>query len=126
LHEVPPQQGCPRVPHAHVPPTHTWNGPHAGAPPHVQAPLVQPSAIDGSQATHAPEEPHADVVVPATHLPFAQQPVLHGCIALQLPSGGTHVPRALPGGATQVALLQQSASTVQGPLVATQASWEQT
>ena len=77
----------------HAPFTQCCPAPHAAAPPHVQAPAVQPSAAMVSQATHdAPAPPHAtsDGFV---HAPPEQHPLGHDALSQVPPSPA---PSALP------------------------------
>lgn len=76
--QTPPAQqplGHELASHTQLPPVQREPAPHAGPPPHVQAPLVQPSAF-APQETHAPPTgPHALADVGETQLAPEQQPV---------------------------------------------------
>jgi len=72
----------------HSPPTHCWPAAHAGPPPQLHCPVVQPSATNAVHETHAaPKVPHepgpgASQFAPAQH-PEAQ---LEGVHEVQMPA----------------------------------------
>jgi hypothetical protein len=112
---VPEQQPLGQLVGSHVqaPLRHRWPVAHGGPPPHVHAPLAQPSAIAAAvQSIHVPPlAPHAVGLEPAAQPPEAQQP------EEQLEGSQTHVafaqrspsPHAEPDPQVQSPLAQPSA-----------------
>jgi hypothetical protein len=88
-HVVPPWQqpvGHEVASQMHLPPEHTWPLPHAAAPPHVQAPLVeQPSPVVPQSVHMPPAVPHA-MAEGVVHVVPVQQPVGHDAMS------HTHLP----------------------------------
>jgi hypothetical protein len=61
--------------HTHAPATHCWPATHAGPPPQLQAPLVQPSASRMLQLKQAPPGVPQVEAESVMQLPLSQQPL---------------------------------------------------